>query len=40
MGGTGALGTAADLLATVIEKARPSSISSILADSSYRLLPA
>ncbi|MGK5677096.1 hypothetical protein ACSNOB_30250 [Micromonospora sp. URMC 106] len=40
MGGTGALGAVVGLLATAIEEGRPSSMSSILSDSFYRLLPA
>jgi hypothetical protein len=41
MAGTAAVGAVVDLLATAIEEGRDlSSMSGILADSSYRLLPA
>ena len=41
MAGTAAVGAVAHLLATAIEEGRGlSSMSGILADSSYRLLPA
>jgi hypothetical protein len=41
MAGTAAIGAVVHLLATAIEKGRnPSSMSGILADTAYRLLPA